>query len=67
MEKSYLYRIYPNKKQKELLSQFFGSTRFVYNYFLNQRKEAYEKDKISLNYYDNAKALTLLKKDEDYS
>ena len=62
MEKAYKYRIYPNKAQKELLSKTFGCTRFVYNYYLDFRIKAYEKDKTSLNYYDCAKDLTNLKK-----
>ena len=43
----------------------FGSVRFVYNYFLNQRKEEYLNNKKSLNYYDQAKELTQLKKKEE--
>ena len=30
-EKAYKYRIYPNKKQQELIQKTFGCTRFVYN------------------------------------
>jgi len=37
----------------------------VYNYFLNQRKEEYLSNKKSLNYYDQAKELTQLKKKEE--
>jgi putative transposase len=36
----------------------------VYNYFLNQRKEEYLNNKKSLNYYDQAKYLTDIKKNE---
>jgi len=38
----------------------------VYNHFLNERKEQYQKDKKSDNYYAQAKTLTELKKDEYY-
>jgi len=38
----------------------------VYNHFLNERKEQYQKDKKSDNYYTQAKTLTELKKDEYY-
>jgi putative transposase len=48
------------------MAKHFGSTRFVWNYFLAKRKESYLKDKKSLNYHDNAKALTLLKKDSEF-
>jgi putative transposase len=63
VNKTYKLRIYPNKSQTELMAKHFGSTRFVWNHFLAQRKEAYLEDKKSLNYHDNAKALTLLKKE----
>lgn len=50
-----------------LLNKHFGSIRFIYNYFLNERKNEYESNQNTLNYYDNAKALTELKKVDDYS
>ena len=66
MEKAYEYRIYPNKTQRMLLSKTFGCVRFVYNHFLALRKEAYENDNISLNYYDCANKLTSLKKNYEW-
>jgi len=38
MYKAYKFRMYPDQKQKELIHKTFGSTRFVYNYFLNECK-----------------------------
>ena len=67
MLKSYKYKINPNEDQKVLLNKHFGSIRFVYNYFLNERKREYETNKNTINYYDNSKSLTELKKQEDYS
>ncbi len=67
MLKSYKYKLKPNDKQIVLLNKHFGSIRFVYNHFLNERKNEYETNKNSLNYYDNAKSLTELKKQEEYS
>ena len=66
MEKAYKYRIYPNKTQKELITKTFGCVRFVYNYYLDKRIEAYNKDKTSLNYNDCSKDLTLLKKNIEW-
>jgi len=63
--KSYKFRIYPTKEQEALMSKHFGCSRFVFNHFLNVRKEQYLNDKTSLNYYDNANSLTQLKKEED--
>ena len=42
----------------ELLAKHFGCTRFVYNYFLNQRQEQYKEEGESDNYYAQAKDLT---------
>jgi len=62
---TYKFRLYPNKEQEVLLSKHFGCCRFIYNYFLDQRVNAYLNDKKTLNYYDNAKELTQLKKQEN--
>lgn len=62
-EKGYKYRIYPNKKQQELIQKTFGSARFVYNYYLNKRKEMYENDKTTFTYNMCCKDLTSLKKE----
>lgn len=61
MEKAFKYRIYPNQQQKIQLAKTFGSTRFVYNHYLDARIKAYEKDKTTLNYYDCVKDLKQLK------
>lgn len=66
INKVYKFRIYPNKEQEILLSKHFGCSRFVYNHFLNERKEQYQKDKKSDNYYKQAKTLTDLKKKEEF-
>jgi putative transposase len=67
MLKSYKYKINPNEDQKVLLNKHFGSIRFIYNHFLNERKREYETNKQTLNYYDNCRSLTELKKQEEYS
>lgn len=43
--KGYKYRIYPNKKQEELINKTFGCVRFVYNKMLENRINIYEKYK----------------------
>ncbi|WP_373262301.1 helix-turn-helix domain-containing protein [Hungatella hathewayi] len=62
MEKSYKYRIYPNKTQKQILTQTFGCVRFVYNHYLDKRIKTYEKDKTTLGYTKCSSDLTNLKK-----
>ena len=61
MEKAYKYRIYPNKRQKELVAKTFGCCRFVYNYFLNKRIEVYQTEQKTLTYNQCSAELTKLK------
>lgn len=61
-EKSYKYRIYPNKKQQELICKTFGCTRYVYNHYLDKRKT----DKTNYTYVKCAKDLTQLKKEFEW-
>jgi putative transposase len=65
--KSFKFRIYPNEEQEILLAKHFGACRFVFNHYLNKRKESYLEDKKSLNYYDNANDLTQFKKDKNFN
>jgi putative transposase len=67
MLKSYKYKLKPSEEQIVLLNKHFGSIRFTYNFFLNERKKEYETNKNTINYYDNAKSLTELKKQEEFS
>ena len=66
MQKSYIYKIYPNKKQQELLEKHFGSVRFVYNWGLEKKIEAYQQNKKRLSCFDLIKELTKLKKKKDF-
>ena len=59
---TYKFRLDPTDEQKTLLNKHFGSVRWTYNYFLNQRKEEYLNNKKSLNYYDQSAELTKIKK-----
>lgn len=61
--KAYKYRIYPNKKQIELINKTIGCCRFVFNYYLSKRIELYKTEQKSLNYIDNANDLKSLKKE----
>lgn len=65
--KSYKFRMYPNKEQELLLNRHFGSVRFVYNYFLAQRIEHYNETKKTLGKFEQSRALTQLKKKDEYS
>lgn len=63
MEYSYKFRLYPNSEQRDLIAQTFGCARFVYNHFLNLRKETYESSGETINYVKSSALLTQLKKE----
>jgi putative transposase len=67
MIKAFKFQLLPTKEQEVLLAKHFGCKRFVWNYFLNRRKEEYLKDKKTLNYYECASELVNLKKQEETS
>ncbi len=39
VNKAYKFRLYPNKKQIELINKTIGCTRFVFNFFLGKQKD----------------------------
>ena len=61
MEKAYKYRIYPNKKQREIIAKTFGCCRFVYNKYLAKRIELYGNNKESFSYVQCANDMKNLK------
>lgn len=42
MFKGYKFPLYPTEEQRQSLERDFGAARFVYNHFLNMRKDFYE-------------------------
>lgn len=67
MLKAYKYKINPSDKQKAVLSQFFGCSRWVYNWGLNRKSEHYAETKENISCFDLIKEITQLKKTEEYS
>ena len=66
MERTYKFRIYPNKQQSELIVQTFGCKRWVFNHFLAERIDIYEKEKRSVSRFEQDKRLTQLKKELEW-
>lgn len=64
--KAFKFRLYPNKEQQEQLSRQFEACRFVWNHYLRQRIDCYAETGKGLNYYDNARDLTQLKRQPGY-
>ena len=65
MFKATKYRLYPNAEQKVILSKHFGCTRFVFNWALTVKKEAWEDRKENLSRYDLSKRLPDMKSSEE--
>ena len=65
-QKGYKYRIYPNKKQQNVINQTLGCSRFVYNRFLAVRKESWSDTRTSVTYKQTSSMLTELKRDPAY-
>lgn len=63
--RGYKFRLYPNKEQKILLNKTLGCCRFVFNHFLNVRRETLENEKKSVSYNDTSALMTQLKTDEE--
>ncbi len=64
-KKAYKYRFYPSDEQKRTLAQTFGCCRYVYNWALRQRTDAYYQRGERLYYEGTAQRLVMLKKQEE--
>ena len=65
-KRAYKYRVYPTPEQQKLLAQTFGCCRFVYNWALRHKTDAYYNEQKRLYYKDLSERLTTLKKQDDY-
>ena len=66
MIRAYKYKIKPNEQQQELLTKFFGCTRFIYNWGLNKKTSEYKQNGTKIGYVQLAKELTTLKQQQEY-
>lgn len=62
MERSYKFRLYPNREQEILIQKTFGCVRFVYNHFLDERIQQYSQAGKAPTRFQQDKSLTTLKK-----
>lgn len=65
--KAYKFRLYPNDNQKVMFAKTFGSTRFIYNHFLDLWNKEYEETKKGLSYAKCSSMLPRLKNDDKTS
>ena len=67
IKKAYQYRVYPTNTQQQVITQHFGCVRFVYNWALSKKIEAYQTEQRTVSCFDLTKQLTALKKQEEFS
>ena len=60
-QRAYHYRFYPTDEQARLLAHTFGCARYVYNFALRLRTDAYYKEQQRIGYHETSARLTLLK------
>lgn len=63
MEFSYKFRLYPNETQRLFMQKMFGCKRFVYNHFLAERIDLYNKTGKAPTCYDQIRELPQLKRE----
>ena len=61
--KGYVFRLYPNEKQTELINKTIGCSRFIYNHFLDDKMKEYKKTGKSKSAYDQIKLIPSLSKE----
>jgi len=66
MRKTFKYRIFPNKTQAKKLQKSLDACRWLYNQFLETRKNAWESKKKSLSRFDQSKTIPDLKKENPF-
>ncbi len=66
-KRAYRYRCYPTPTQAAVLARTFGCARFVYNWALRLRTDAYYERQERLSYVDLSAALTTLKQQPETS
>lgn len=60
-KRAYKYRFYPTTEQVQQLARTFGCARFVYNWGLQVRKDAWFERQEKIGYQDTAKQIAVLK------
>ncbi len=61
--KKFRYRLYPTRKQEALLNRQFEECRWLYNHFLEHRKNAWDWYGVSLSHYGQQNTLPSLKRE----
>ena len=63
--RAYKYRFYPDAEQEKILASTFGCARYVYNWGLRLRTDAFYQHQQRIGYAGTCKLLTALKQEPD--
>src|SRR5690625_911278 len=66
IHKAYCFRIYPTKKQTELIKKTIGCSRFVFNHFLAIWQDTYKETGKGLTYHSCSSKLPSLKNEYEW-
>ena len=66
-KRAYTYRFYPTEEQQRILARTFGCARFVYNWALRLRTDAYYQQQKRISYAETSSLLTNLKQQPEYA
>ena len=64
--KGYVFRMYPDEKQEELINKTIGCSRFIYNHFLDDKIKEYKIVGKSKSAYDQIKLIPSLSKEYSF-
>ncbi|EQD27422.1 transposase, IS605 OrfB family, partial [mine drainage metagenome] len=59
--RAYRLRVYPSRAQRLVLGRLFGAARFVWNWALARRSDAYQADQSKLNWVALSREFTALR------
>lgn len=65
VQRAYQYRFYPDVEQENILARTFGCARYVYNWGLRLRTDAFYEHQERIGYAGTCKLLTALKQEMD--
>ena len=67
IKRAYKFRFYPSMEQKVILARTFGACRFVYNYMLRKRTDAWFKEQKRVGFHETSAMLPELKQEPEYA
>jgi len=66
MNKAYKYKLNPTVKQQKMLLQAMGNARFIYNWGLSKKKDAWNNNRQRLSFVELSAMVTQMKKEKEY-